>query len=105
MHANSANTHRKENKQKCLIQQHLRRSLPNIAVNKLFRLVYEKSVGVHTVTRPTLRGLRIAQFSRTSNAEAHADMYTKPLVYPIKQGIPLARCYTPMDIYCCLIPD
>lgn len=67
--------------------------------------IYEKSVGVHTVTRPTLRGLRIAQFSRTSNAEAHADMYTKPLVYPMKQGIPLARCYTPMDIYCCLIPD
>lgn len=36
---------------------------------------YKKSVGDSLVTRPTLRGSGIAQQSRTSNAEAHADMY------------------------------
>ncbi len=38
--------------------------------------IYKKSAGICTVTRPTHRGLRIAQLSKTSNAEAHADMNT-----------------------------
>ena len=38
--------------------------------------------GSRTVTRPTLWGLRIARYSWTSNAEAHADMYW----YTFSQG-------------------
>ena len=39
------------------------------------------------VARPTLRGLRIAQSDRTSNAEAHADMQIRPTAH----GFPAMR--------------
>ena len=42
-----------------------------------------KKRGSHTITRPTLGGLRIAHRSWTSNAEAHACMYIAPLAYLI----------------------
>ena len=44
----------------------------------------KKSAGSVSVTRPTLRGLRIAHHSKTSNAEAHADMYTNPAYLLVK---------------------
>ena len=60
---------------------------------------YKKSVGLSFVTRPTLGGLRIAHHSWTSNANAHASMYTT--IHPPKMTR-VAGIYIPMDIYRCL---
>ena len=40
---------------------------------------YEKSGATVPVTRPAIRGLRIAHHCRTSNAEAHAECNIKTL--------------------------
>ena len=69
--------------------------------------IYAKSVGTLPVTRPTLRGSRIAQSDRTSNTEAHAVyVYTPTLGAVPKRQTPMrAVQYTPIDIYCCNVLD
>ena len=50
---------------------------PNQTVHNLDKLLpyKEKARESVPVTRPTHQGLRTARSSKTSNAEAHADMY------------------------------
>ena len=50
---------------------------PNQTVHNLDKLLpyKEKARESVPITRPTHQGLRTARSSKTSNAEAHADMY------------------------------
>ena len=50
---------------------------PNQTVHNLDKLLPYKEKARESVpgTRPTHQGLRTARSSKTSNAEAHADMY------------------------------
>ena len=58
-----------------------------------------------TVARLAHRGLRIARYSRTSNAEAHADMYICPSIRVCDTDIMMAVDNTHlMGIYRCLAP-
>ena len=67
----------------------LRRRAPEAGglVNRMDCLHTEKARESVPVARPTLRGLRIAQSDRTSNAEAHADMQIRPTAH----GFPAMR--------------
>lgn len=66
--------------------------------------IYKKSMGVYTVTHSTLRGLRIAQSSRTSNARTHADMYISTPIGTCFH-MPKRVIHILMDTYSCLILD
>ena len=66
--------------------------------------IYKKSVEPVTAARSTRRGLRIAHPVRTSNAEAHADMFIA-MTYRYKSNdTPKAVIKTyPMNIYRCFV--
>ena len=49
-----------------------------------YTYIYKKARESVPVTRPAIQGLRIAHRNRTSNAEAHADMYNNT-AYPSKR--------------------
>ena len=69
-----------------------------------FTHIYEKAWETVPVTRPTNRGLRIAHPVRTSNAEAHADMYTP--ILPMKtQEVPMVLYTHHESIYRCFVYD
>ena len=65
----------------------------------LFIAIHNKKAGATVpVTRPAYRGLRIADHRRTSNAEAHADMYntTSPTFVGALAVINIPRRHLPL---------
>lgn len=64
----------------------------------------QKSVGTVSSLVPQLKGLRIAHHHRTSNAEAHANMYNISSPICLYDTWP-TDTYISTGIYRCFIPD
>ena len=67
--------------------------------------IYKKARESVPVTRSAIRGLRIAHLAKTSNTEAHADMYIYSMPPHLKhtdKGMGLYKTY-PQGIYRCLV--
>jgi hypothetical protein len=67
--------------------------------------IYKKSAGFVLVTHPTLRGLRIARFGRTSNAEAYADIIIPQYWKRLHNASNTEYITIPIGIYRCFILD